>query len=144
VLAIPVQSAYDWLKNCYPPKPYHVKTLLHRVLPLLFCILVGMVVSWVSIYAFWFGVWTFHTVPAARFCDAVGNFILQPAHLVFNLMGGDQSTLFLDPTSFSETNGLIIGVILYTIYRQILKHRQVPVPLEHPPKETQRIEEKVS
>jgi hypothetical protein len=103
-----------------------------------------MAVSWCSIYAFWFGVWTFHTVPAARFCDAVGNFILQPAHWVFNLLGGDQSTLFLDPISFSETNGVIIGVLLYSIYRTILKYRQAAIPLQHPPTETQRIAEKVS
>ncbi len=77
-----------------------MKTLLNRVLPLSLCILVGMAVSWVSIYAFWFGVWTFHTVPAARFCDALGNFILLPAHWFFELVGGDQSTIFVDPKSF--------------------------------------------
>ena len=102
-----------------------------------------MAVSWVSIYAFWFGVWMFHTVPAARFCDALGQFILQPAHWVFELLGGDQSTIFVDPKSFSETNGLIIGVLMYCIFRSIVKHREATPSPQRPPAETRRIEERV-
>jgi hypothetical protein len=102
-----------------------------------------MAVSWVSIYAFWFGVWTFHTVPAARFCDALGNFILLPAHWFFELVGGDQSTIFVDPKSFSEINGLIIGVFMYCIFRGIMKYKGAAQPAQRPPAETQRIEAKV-
>ncbi len=102
-----------------------------------------MVVSWLSIYAFWFGVWTFHTVPAARFCDAIGSVILMPAHWVFQFLGGDQSTIFVDPKSFSETNGLIIGVLFYSIFRAFRpRHEPTPAP-QRPPAETRRIEEKV-
>jgi hypothetical protein len=94
-----------------------VKTLLTRAVPLLLCIFFGAVVSWVSFYAFWFGVWTFHTVPAARACDALGRFILWPARHLFATLGGDQSTIFADPISFSGTNGLILGIVLYSIFR---------------------------
>jgi hypothetical protein len=120
-----------------------VKTFLNRILPLLLFIAAGMVLSWLSIYAFWFGVWTFHTVPAARFCDAVGSVILRPAHWVFEFLGGDQSTIFVDPKSFSETNGLIIGVFFYSIFRAFRPHPQPALPPKRPPAETRRIEEKV-
>ena len=80
-----------------------------------------MILSWVSIYAFWFAVWTFHSVPAARACDAVGSFILTPARAVFRLAGADQTEIFFDPISFSGTNGLILGVLSYAAFRSIWK-----------------------
>jgi len=111
-----------------------VKTFLTRTLPLLLCIAAGTVVSWVSIYAFWFAVWTFHSVPAARFCDAVGSFLLQPTHWIYELIGGDQSTIFVDPQSFSETNGVILGIVLYCLFRFVWNRREArkaaaPAPL---------------
>jgi hypothetical protein len=105
---------------------------------------VGTAISWASIYAFWFGVWTFHSVPAARLCDSVGNFILQPAHWFSEFMGGDQSTIFVDPTSFSGTNGLIIGLLFYGIFRAIMNHREAAKPIRRPPAETRRLETNVS
>ncbi len=73
--------------------------------------------SWVSIYAFWFGVWIFHTVPAARASDAVGKILLLPARSVFAALGGDQTAIFYDPVSFAGTNGLILGVFVYCLFR---------------------------
>lgn len=94
-----------------------------RALPLLICIAAGMVLSWVAIYAFWFAVPIFHSVPAARFCDAAGRIFLLPARFIFNRMGGDQSALFFDPLSFSATNGLVLGVAFYAVLRVILDSR---------------------
>ena len=120
-----------------------MKTFLNRTLPLLLCIVLGTALSWVSIYSFWFAVWTFHSVPAARFCDAVGSFILFPARCVFNLVGGDQSTIFFDPTSFSGTNGLILGILFYCVFRSVSKRREAGKVLEEEPVRPHRIEAKV-
>ncbi len=88
-----------------------MKTFLWRVLPLLLAILLGSILSWVSIYAFWFGVWTFHNVAAARACDWLGSILLLPAREVFVQFGADQTALFFDPVSYSVANGLLIGVV---------------------------------
>ena len=101
-----------------------MNTFLTRTLPLLLCILVGTVLSWVSIYIFFFAVWTFHSLPVARFADAAGNLLLFPARQIFAFLGGDQSTLFYDPISFSGTNGLIIGILLYVAFRAIWTRRE--------------------
>ena len=79
--------------------------------------------SWVSIYAFFFAARMFHSVPAVRGCDAVGSFILLPARWVFKLMGADQSAIFFDPISFSGTNGLILGVLFYCGFWVIRRRR---------------------
>jgi hypothetical protein len=120
-----------------------VKTLSGRIIPLLLCIAVGTVVSWVSIYAFWFAVWTFHSVPAARAADAVGAFILYPARWVFELLGGDQSTIFYDPVSFSGTNGLIVGILLYCVFRGAVQRHDDGKPAVRPPEQPRRAEAKV-
>jgi hypothetical protein len=96
-----------------------VKTLRTRALPLLACILVGTALSWVSIYVFWFAIWTFHSVPVARGFDAVGSLLLLPARYVFAWAGGDQSTIFYQPIPFSGTNGLILGVLFYCVFRAV-------------------------
>jgi hypothetical protein len=92
-----------------------VKNFQTRTLPLIICILVGMALSWVSIYSFWFGVWIFHSVPAARACDAVGSFLLKPGHWIFDRLG-DQSSSFMDPVSFTGINGLLLGLAMYAVY----------------------------
>jgi hypothetical protein len=120
-----------------------VKTFLNRTLPLLLCIVLGVALSWVSIYSFWFAVWTFHSVPAARFCDAVGSFILLPARWLFELVGGDQSSIFFDPISFSGTNGLILGILFYSVFRAVLRRGEDGKVVEEEPVRTRRIEEKV-
>lgn len=99
--------------------PQLVKTFLTRTLPLLLCIATGALLSWVSIYAFWFAVWTFHSVPAARVCAAVGDFLLFPARWISEATGGDQTAVFYDPISFSGTNGLVLGILFYCVFRAI-------------------------
>jgi hypothetical protein len=133
-----------WLKNCFPLYPRDfVKTFLTRTLPLLVCIILGTALSWVSIYAFWFAVWTFHSVPAARAADAVGGFILLPARWIFEALGGDQSAIFFDPTSFSGTNGLIVGILFYCVFRAFLGRREAGKTVPQESGETRRIEAKV-
>lgn len=100
-----------------------MNTLLTRVIPLLLLVLVGTLISWMAFYAWWFGVWIFHSVPAARTCVAVGDFILLPARHVFGFAGGDQSTIFADPFSFSGTNGLVLGMIMYILLRSVIHWR---------------------
>jgi hypothetical protein len=120
-----------------------VKTFLTRTLPLLVSIALGTVLSWVSIYAFWFGIWTFHSVPAARAADALGAFILIPAKWVFDMLGGDQSTIFYDPISFSGTNGLVVGILIYCVYRAALKQHESRRPIERKLSQSQRLAAKV-
>jgi xanthine/uracil/vitamin C permease (AzgA family) len=111
-----------WLGNCFPPFNL-VKTFLTRTLPLLLCIAVGAALSWLSIYAFYFAAVLFHSVPVMRACDAVGSFLLSPARWIFAALGGDQSTIFYDPVAFSGTNGLILGILFYCVFRAILNRR---------------------
>ena len=103
-----------------------MNTLRTRVIPLISSILIGFAVSWVSFFAFWFGVWIFHTVPGARACEALGDFILLPARLVYYLLSfgldADQSPPLVDPMPYIGTNGLILGVILYSGYRGVLHY----------------------
>ena len=112
--------------------------------PLLFCIEVGTALSWVSLYAFWFGVWTFHSVPAARACDALGSFILLPAKWVFVLAGGDQTAKFFDPISYFGTNGLILGILLYSAFRTILRRREPRKDVDDKPAQAPRVEANVN
>jgi len=111
--------------------------------PLLLCIEVGTMLSWVSIYAFWFGVWIFHSVPAARACDLLGSFILLPAKWVFELLGGDQSSIFFDPVSYSGTNGLILGILLYSGFRSVTRRRESQNGVNGRPAQPRRVEAKV-
>lgn len=101
-----------------------MKTLLTRTIPLILCIAVGTALSWVSIYAFFFAVWIFHSVPIARASDAIGGILLLPGRWIFEFLGGDQSSIFFDPTSFSGTNGLVLGILFYCGFRAVLSHRE--------------------
>ena len=101
-----------------------------------------MVVSWVSIYAFWFAVWTFHNVAAARAADAVGSFILYPGRWIFELLGGDQSAIFYDPISFSGTNGLVVGIVLYCVFRAGVRRRENGKTVEGTANGNRRVEAK--
>ena len=113
-----------------PPRQF-VNTFLTRTLPLLVCIAVGSAISWVSIYVFWFAIWIFHSVPAARAADAVGSFLLLPGRYVFQWSGGNQSSIFYDPISFSGTNGLVLGLIFYSIFRAIWTRRTAKTENAH-------------
>jgi hypothetical protein len=129
-----------WLENCSPYPRHIVKTFLTRTLPLLVCIAAGILLSWVSIYAFWFAVWTFHSVPVARAIDAVGSFLLWPARWVTEWVGGDQTSVFFDPVSFAGTNGLILGILFYCVFRAIWKRRAA---VDHGQPAVRRLEAKV-
>lgn len=85
--------------------------------------MVGTGLSWVSIYIFYFAA-CFHSVPVLRACDALGAFLLTPARYIFEALGADQSTMFYQPNSFAGTNGLILGILLYTFFRAIWSHRE--------------------
>ena len=119
-LAIHAGTLYVWRGNCsVHPAHYFVKTLLTRVIPLLVSIVVGFTVSAASIYAFLIAPRIFPSVPLVRACEAVGDFFLLPAKLVYQAVGGDQSTPLFDPISYLGTNGLILGILFYSIFRTI-------------------------
>ncbi len=141
---MPGRCLYGLAGDLLISTPSSVKTFLTRTLPLLLCIAFGTALSWVSVYAFWFAVWTFHSVPVARAADAVGSFILFPARWVYELSGGDQSSIFFDPTSFSGTNGLIVGMIFYSLFRAVVRRREAGNrPDPKPAPQSPRIEAKV-
>jgi hypothetical protein len=105
-----------------PAQPYYpVKTNVSRVVPLLACIALCSALSWVSIYAFWFAVRVFHSVPVMRACDAAGHFFLMPANWICEEVGGDQTTVLFFPMLYAITNGLIWGVALYCAVRTAWK-----------------------
>ena len=77
--------------------------------------------SWMAVYAFWFGVWLFDSVPAARACDAIGKVFLLPAWCFLWLAGGfnnPQAPLF-DPVQYAMTNGALAGTVAYACCRRI-------------------------
>lgn len=115
-----------------------MKTLLPRILPLLLAIILGSVLSWIAIYAFWFGIWTFHNVAAARACGAAGVFLLLPARLVFTQLGGDQTAVFSNPVAYSVANGLVLGVAAHEMAYRFRAWRRPahPVNIAKPARET--------
>ena len=125
------------------PFEHFVKTFQTRTLPLLSSIALGTALSWASIYAFWFAIWTFHSVPIARACDLVADFILIPATWIFEWLGGDQTTMFTDSTSFAGTNGLILGILFYSIFRAWWTRHEAAHASGPQPSGERRIEAKV-
>ncbi len=99
--------------------------------------------SWVAVYSFWFAVWIFHSVPAARACAALGSFILLPAKWFFERMGGDQTTMFFDPTSYFGTNGLVLGIVFYSVFRGFWTRHEARKAAESVPAPPPRAEAKV-
>ena len=100
-----------------------MKTFLTRTLPLILSIALGTAMSWASMYMFLFAVWMFHSAPAVRAATAVGDFLLLPGRWTFEAIGGDQTTQFYTPEAFAGTNGLLLGIIFYCIFRAILNYR---------------------
>ncbi len=121
-----------------------MKTFLTRALPLLLCIAVGAALSWSSVYAFWFAARTLHSVPALRACDAVGSILLLPAKYIFELLGGDQTTIFFVPTAYWGTNGLVLGILFYCVFRGVLRGREAKNLVVEVPAQSRRIEAKVA
>jgi hypothetical protein len=92
---------------------------LSRTVSFLVCILACVAVSWVSIYAFWFAVWTFHNVDAARTADFIGSAILFPARWILERFSYDETILLQTPVVYAGGNGLILGTVLYSLYRTV-------------------------
>ena len=120
-----------------------MKTFQTRAIPLLLGIALGMAISWVSIYLFWFAIWTFHSVPMARFIAGIGTVILFPAQWITEFTGGDQSTVLYDPVSYAGTNGLVIGIILYCIFRAWLKRHERAKEMHQAAAAPRRVEARV-
>ena len=119
-----------------------MKTLFGRIIPLLLSIVVGTVLSWVSIYAFWFAIWTFHNVAAAQAAGAVGDFVLRPAVWIFEWLGWGLTAIFDDPIVFAGTNGLVVGILIYCVFRAVVTHRGNGKMVAGTPQESRRVEVK--
>lgn len=89
---------------------------------LLLSIAFGSALSYASFYGFYFGARIFHSVPVARACDAAGALLLTPARLIYLGTGGllDQSAPFAAPITYSVTNGIFLGLLIYACLRPIL------------------------
>jgi len=102
-----------------------MRQFLKYSLALISCIALASLMSYAAFYAFWFGVWCFHSVPAARACDMAGSIFLTPARLVYYGLGGlvDQTTALADPISYCTTNGIFFGTLLYACLRRVIDGR---------------------
>jgi hypothetical protein len=89
---------------------------------LLVFIVVAFGLSWLSIYAFWFAAYGFHSVLAVRACEFIGSVVLLPVRVVFWSFGDffDQSAPLTDPISYAGVNGVLLGAISYSCCRRFL------------------------
>ena len=90
------------------------------VAAILATLVAAFLLSWCAVYSFWIAAHLFHSVPAVRFCNAVGSFILLPARVLFWLAGDlvDQSTPLTDPVYYAAINATLVGTLAYTFVRQ--------------------------
>ncbi len=98
---------------------------------LLAFITVSFALSWLSVYAFWFSAYAFHSVPAVRLCDSIGSIVLLPIRIVFWMCSDllDQTAPLTDPTSYAALNAVLLGSLLYSCCRQFLFHEnRMPGP----------------
>lgn len=95
-------------------------------------------------YLFLFSVWMFHSIPAVRAATTLGDLLLFPARTIFELLGGDQTNPFFVPTAFAGTNGLILGILFYCVFRVILNSRETVKSGRPGPSPTPHQEAKVS
>ncbi len=89
------------------------------------CIAFALILSYLSYYSRFFAQ-AFHSVPAVRVCDAAGQVVLYPAHLVFSFFGGlfDQSTPDYSPLNFMFINAVLLGSLLYACLRPLVFRRE--------------------
>ncbi len=73
----------------------------------------------------------------------MGSFLLLPGKWVFELFGVDPSDIFYNPISHSGTNGLILGVALYSVFSAVSNRLEAGKPVTRQPKEPRRVEAKV-
>jgi hypothetical protein len=83
---------------------------------------VAFVLSWLSVYAFWYAAFAFHSVPILRFCETVGSIILIPVRVVFWAFSGffDQTAPLTDPSSYAALNAVLLGSGVYSCCRRFL------------------------
>jgi hypothetical protein len=78
-------------------------------------------VSWCAIYSFWIAARLFHSVPAARAADAIGQIILLPGRLFLSRFeSADQSSSLANPMLFALINGTLLGLLVYLLLRWLL------------------------
>ena len=89
---------------------------------LLTFILAGFLLSWASVYSYWFSAHLFHSVRMVRVCDSISTVILTPVRVAFWCFGDlfDQSAPLSDPMSYAALNGVLLGTIVYFSCRQWL------------------------
>jgi hypothetical protein len=99
-----------------------VKETIKYAAVLLTFILVAYGLSWLSVYAFWLAAYAFHSVPAVRFCEALGSILLLPVRTLFWACGDlfDQSAPLSDPTSYAAMNAVLLGSFSYACCRKLL------------------------
>jgi hypothetical protein len=99
-----------------------VKDAFWYAASLLAFIFTAFVLSWFSVFAFWFAAYAFHSVPAVRLCEAIGSVILLPVRVVFQAFSGffDQTAPLTDPTSYAALNGVLLGALAYGCCRRFL------------------------
>ncbi len=96
----------------------------------LLCIVIGCAASWLAVYGFWVGVSIFHSVPIARFLNAIGELFLLPARGLFRCLGSalDQSTPMFDPGLYVTTNGVLVGFLLALFWRRLRGRKEETDP----------------
>jgi hypothetical protein len=109
----------------FPTRSKHfllVKEGIRYAASLLAFIGVALILSWFSVYAFWYAAFAFHSVPAVRFCEAIGSVILIPVRVVFWMFGDffDQTAPLTDPSSYAALNAVLLGTIVYSCCRRFI------------------------
>jgi hypothetical protein len=109
-----------------------VKEGLRYSVALLAFIGVAFVLSWFSVFAFWYAAFAFHSVPAVRFCEAIGSTILIPVRVVFWMAGDffDQTAPLTDPKSYAALNAVLLGSLIYSCCRRFLFAKSSVAPEE--------------
>lgn len=97
-----------------------MKDSLKYAAALLLFVLAAFLLSWLSVYSFWFGARVFHSVSAIRAGDAIGSVVLLPVRTLLRLTGGilDEMTLLTNPELYASINGALLGFLAYSIGRR--------------------------
>lgn len=100
-----------------------MRAFLKYWLLLLPCIVLAFVISYFAFYSYAFAPRVFpHSVHAVRECDAVGDAVLLPAHLLLSGFGGifDQSTPDSNPINYIAANAVLLGILFYACLRPVV------------------------
>ena len=95
------------------------KAAAKRVASLLSFIVVGLGLSWIAVYGFWFAAHLFQSVHAVRICESLGAAILIPARIFFWLMSDifGPTMPLSDPLFYAAVNGVLLGILGHGICR---------------------------